>query len=333
MKAMVVRRYGGPDVFEMADIPLPEAEAGQVRIRVQASSVNPLEVKIRSGVVRAGPEFPAVLNGDVAGLVDQVGPGVSTFAVGDAVVGCAGGLRGHAGALAEAMIADPCLITKAPENLPLTHAATLPLVFITAWQALVDRAMIQPGEHVLIHGGTGGVGHVAVQLAKARGARVAVTVSNESKGQIAKSLGADDIILYTREAVGDYVERLTQGAGFPVVLDTVGGSNLDTSFQAAAISGQVCAINARSTHDLSPLHVKNLSLHVIFCAVPLLYGIGRDHQSWILRNMVDMIEDGSLRPLLAENQFGFSAIANAHRYYETGAAVGKILLRQDLETC
>jgi NADPH:quinone reductase len=326
MKAMVINRHGGPEVFEAATLPDPQAGPGQVRIRVRASSVNPLEVKIRSGLVRSGPEFPAILNGDVAGIVDQVGAGVEGLRPGDPVVGCAGGVRGHPGALADFMVADARLVARAPQRLPLEDCAALPLVFMTAWSALVDRANIQPGEHVLIHAGTGGVGHVAVQLAKARGARVATTVSSERKAAVARDLGADDVIQYRDEPVADYVGRLTGGAGFPLVFDTVGGSNLDASFEAAAISGRVCSINTRSTHDLSPLHAKNLTLHVIFRAVPLLYGLAMDHEAEILGNMTAMVDSGTLRPLLAESRFGFAQIAAAHRYLESGQAVGKILL-------
>ncbi len=329
MKAFVIHRHGGPEVFEEATLPDPQAGPGQVRIAVRASSVNPLEIKIRSGLVRSGPEFPAILNGDVAGIIDQVGDGVAGFEVGDAVVGCAGGIRGYPGALADYMVADACLVTHAPERLPLETCATLPLVFMTAWSALVDRAQIQPGEHVLIHAGAGGVGHVALQLAKARGARVATTVSSQEKGAIARDLGADDVILYKQESVPGYVQRLTGGTGFPLVFDTVGGSNLDKSFEAAAISGRVCSINTRSTHDLSPLHAKNLTLHVIFRSVPLLYRMEMEHQSWILRNMAEMVDEGTLRPLLAARQFTFAEIADAHRYLESGQAVGKILLTRN----
>lgn len=329
MKAYVIHRHGGPEVFEAATLPDPQAGPGQVRIQVRASSVNPLDTKIRSGLVRSGPEFPAILGGDVAGIVDQVGDGVTGFRIGDAVVGSAGGVRGHPGALADFMVADACLVTSAPRHLPLETCAALPLVFMTAWSALVDRAQIRPGEHVLIHAGTGGVGHIAVQLARARGARVATTVSSEAKGAVARDLGAEEVILYKREPVADYVQRLTGGTGFSLVFDTVGGGNLDASFEAAAVSGRVCSINTRSTHDLSPLHAKNLTLHVIFRLVPLLYRMELEHQSWILRNMTEMVDEGGLRPLLADRAFSFAEIADAHRYLESGRAVGKILLTRN----
>ena len=161
MKAMVIEEFGGPDVFVEREVDTPEPDEGQVRIRVVASSVNPLETKIRSGLVKTGPAMPAILNGDVSGVVDKVGPGVAGFAEGDEVFGCAGGVGGWQGALADFMIADVRLLGKRTPamELPLADCAALPLVFLTAWSALVDRAGIQPGEHVLIHAGTGGVGN------------------------------------------------------------------------------------------------------------------------------------------------------------------------------
>jgi NADPH:quinone reductase len=132
MKAFVINRYGGPEAFEETALPDPQAGPGKVRIRVRASSVNPLEIKIRSGLVRSGPDFPAILNGDVAGIIDQVGDGVTGFQLGDAVLGCAGGIRGYPGALADFMVADACLVTPAPQRLPLEICAALPLVFMTA---------------------------------------------------------------------------------------------------------------------------------------------------------------------------------------------------------
>lgn len=330
MKAMVIEEFGGPDVFVEREVPTPEPGAGQVRIRVVASSVNPLETKIRSGLVKTGPAMPAILNGDVAGVVDKVGPGVTAFAVGDEVFGCAGGVRGWQGALADFMITDQRLLAKRTPtmSLSLAECAALPLVYLTAWSALVDRADIQSGEHVLIHAGTGGVGHVAIQIAKAMGARVATTVSTEGKAQLARDLGADDIIFYREESVEDYRRRLTDGRGFSLVFDTVGGENIDRSMEAAAISGRLCSINTRSTHDLSLMHAKSLTLHVTFRSLPLVHGIGMDDQPRLMKVLSDALEKGRVRPLLDDKRFPFSQIGDAHRHIESGRAVGKILLER-----
>lgn len=330
MKAMVIEAFGGPDVFVEREVPTPEPEQGQVRVRVLASSVNPIETKIRSGLVKTGPAMPAILNGDVAGVVDKVGPGVTTFAVGDEVFGCAGGVSRWQGALADYMIADVRLLAKRTPaiSLPLNECAALPLVFLTAWSALVDRAGIQAGEHVLIHAGTGGVGHVAIQIAKAMGARVATTVSTGEKAKVARDLGADDIIFYREESVEDYRHRLTDGRGFSLVFDTVGGANIDRSLEAAAICGRLCCINTRSTHDLTMMHAKSLTMHVTFRSLPLLHGIGMDDQPRLMKVLSDMLEQGGVRPLLDEKRYAFRQVGEAHRHIESGHAVGKILLER-----
>lgn len=330
MKAMVMEAFGGPEVFVEREVPTPEPAEGQVRIRVLASSVNPIETKIRSGLVKTGPALPAILNGDVAGVVDKVGQGVTSLAAGDEVFGCAGGVRGWQGALADYMVADVRLLAKRTPviSLSLAECAALPLVFLTAWTALVDRAGIQSGEHVLIHAGTGGVGHVAIQIAKAMGARVATTVSTEDKAGLARDLGADDIIFYREESVEDYSQRLTEGRGFSLVFDTVGGENVDRSIEATAICGRLCSINTRSTHDLTLMHAKSLSLHVIFRSVPLLHGIGMDDQPRLMAALSDMLARGGVRPLLDQRRYAFSQIGEAHRRIESGLAVGKILLER-----
>lgn len=326
MRAMVIKEYGGYEVFQEDELPDPQTGSGEVRIRVKASSVNPLELKIRAGLVPAGPDLPAILNADVAGIIDQVGEGVTQFKEGDAVIGCAGGLKGRQGALADLMVADARLVTLAPRTLPLEQAAVLPLVFMTAWNALVERANIQPEQWVLIQGGTGGVGQVAIQLAKAKGAKVAASVSTPEKAEIARNLGADATLLYTEEAPEDYVQRITGGEGFPVVFDTVGGVSLDNSFKAVSPAGQVASINTRNQHDLSLMHSKSLTLHVIFRALPLLTGRGIEAEPARLAALTQLIDEGKIKPLLAERKFKFSEIAQAHEYLDSGKAVGKIQL-------
>lgn len=326
MRAMIIRSTGSSSVFEAADVPTPNAGAGQVRIKVKASSVNPLEIKIREGAVAAGPAFPAILNSDVGGIIDQVGAGVTGFKVGDAVIGCAGGLKDKQGALADYMVADQRFITLAPKKISLAEASVLPLVFMTAWEALVEACNLQAGTKVLIHGGTGGVGQVAIQLAKARGAEVYTTVSSQVKTNLAKELGADITINYLEEEPESYVSRLTQGEGFPIIFDTVGGSTLDNSFKAASIKGQVVSINSRSQHDLSLMHNKGLSLHLVFRALPLLTGKGIEGERARLATLTQLIDAGKIRPLIAPQSFGFHQIAQAHDYLASGQSYGKILL-------
>ncbi|MFS0599759.1 zinc-dependent alcohol dehydrogenase family protein [Peribacillus frigoritolerans] len=330
MKAQIIQSFGDPSVFQLEEVSKPELKPGHVLIQVKASSVNPIDTKVRAGAVPAvAPEFPAVLHGDVAGLVSAVGEGVTEFKVGDEVFGCAGGFKGTGGALAEFMLADADLLAHKPKNLTMEEAAALPLVAITAWEALFNRAHLVPGQDILIHAATGGVGHIAIQLAKWQGATVYTTASSQEKLEIGTRLGADVTINYRKESVHDYVQKHTDGKGFDVVFDTVGGENLDRSFEAAAVHGTVAAIAARSTHDLSPVHSKGLSLHVTFMLLKILNKDMHKQYGEILKKVAKVVEEGKLRPLVDPNMFTFDEVSKAHEYLESGKAIGKIVLKND----
>lgn len=325
MRAQIIRAFGGIDRFEAVDLPRPEPGPGDVLVRIVAASVNPVDVKIRAGGGAIAPELPAVLGCDMAGIVVAVGEGVSDFAAGDRVYGCVGGVRGVAGGTyAEYVIADARLLAPAPEGIPLRLAASLPLVTITAWEGL-ERAGVGPGTTVLVHGGAGGVGHVAVQLAKARGAHVTATVSSAEKATIVTDLGADATIDYRRESVDAYVARLTGGRGFDVVFDTTGGSDIATSFAGARLNGQVVSIVTGYSADLTPMHYKGLSLHVVFMLIPMLHDLGRAAHGEILRDAARLVPD-RLRPLIDPERFTLDDVAAAHAKLESGRAVGKILI-------
>ena len=170
MKAMVLKAHGGTDGFALEEFPNPEVCSGHLLLKVSASSVNPVDYKIRQGLLPVGPDLPGILHGDLAGTVKQVGEGVDGFEEGDEVYGCVGGFKGLPGVLSEYALADARLLSRKPRNLSMVEAAALPLVGITAWNALVDRAQAQKGDKVLVQAACGGVGHVALQLAKALGA-------------------------------------------------------------------------------------------------------------------------------------------------------------------
>jgi NADPH2:quinone reductase len=327
MDAMIIHRFGGPEVFTPANLPKPRLKAGHVLVEVHASSVNPIDYKLRKGLFPAiTPPFPAVLHGDVSGVVVKIGAGVRRFKRGDAVYGCAGGVLGQGGALAEFMCCPEVLLAKKPRPLGHAEAAAMPLAAITAWEAIIDRACVRPGDRVLIHGGTGGVGHLALQLAKWAGGRVAVTASSDEKLRLAKKLGADHTIHYKNEAVQAYVGRITRGRGFDVTFDTVGGTNLEKSFEAAARCGRVAAIAARGRADLTLLHMKGLTLHAVFMLIPMLHGAGREHHGEILNTLARLVDEGRVRPLIDEERFSFRDVAAAHRKLELGRAVGKVVL-------
>lgn len=327
MKAQVVEEFGGPEVFAERDVPKPEVKAGHVLIRVEATSVNPVDYKIRDGSIPAATPQDGVLHGDVAGVIEEVGEGVTGFSAGDEVYGCAGGFAGmEGGALAEYLLADADLLAHKPSSLSFREAAALPLVAITAWEALVTRARVSPGENVLVHGATGGVGHVAIQIAHTAGARVFATGSSDKKLKIARDLGADAGINYHEQSVEDYVAEHTGGRGFDVVFDTVGDENLTRSFEAARPEGQVASIVTHETYDLSPLHDKSLSLHVVLMLIPLVSGEGRARHGEILTRLTRMVDAGRVKPLLDEKRFDLLDAAEAHRRLESGEAIGKVTL-------
>ena len=328
MKAQLLQTFGETPDFRMGETDTPALKPGHVLVRVSATSVNPIDIKMRVMRPAFAPALPAVLGMDVAGVVEAVGEGVTGFRPGDEVFGCAGGIAGLPGALAELMPCDARLLAPKPANLSMEEAAALPLVTITAWQALFDRARIQPGHFVLVHAGAGGVGHVAVQLAKAAGARVAATVSSRQKADLAAAMGADDIIDYRREKPEEYVARLTGGRGFDIVFDTVGGANLDASFAAAATGGTVVSTNTRSTHDLSPMHAGGLTLSVVFMLLPLLTGQGREAHGEIMRQAARLAAAGRLRPHLGHT-LSWRDIAKAHELVASGRTMGKVAVRID----
>lgn len=326
MIAQQISAFGDSSVFKQVDIPVPELKPGHVLIRVAASSVNPMDYKVRRHGPPIAPELPAVLHADVAGTLEAVGEGVSGFSPGDEVYGCAGGVKGQGGALAEFMLADARLIALKPRTLTMAEAAALPLVAITAWEGLIEKASVQAGQSVLVHGGSGGVGHIALQLAKWRGAKVFATASSPEKGDIVRSLGADEVIDYKNESVGEYVARLTNGEGFDVIFDSAGGANLPASFEAAKLNGVVITPASSRTYDLSVMYNKGLSLHVVFMLLPMLFGVGRERHGEILRQVAKLADEGIVKPLIEAKRFTFAEVGQAHDYLESGEAVGKVVL-------
>jgi NADPH2:quinone reductase len=209
----------------------------------------------------------------------------------------------------------------------MLEAAALPLVAITAWEALFKKIQLSKNQKILIHGGVGGVGHIAVQLAKWCGADVYTTVRKPQDFALAKSFGANEVINSAEENVDQYVKRLTGGRGFDVVFDTVGGDNLDNSFAAAAINGNVVTTAARSTRDLSPMHNKSLSLHCIFMLLPILKNENREEHGKILAKISEIVDQGKLKPLIDSHKFTLETAPDAHKLLESGQAQGKVVIK------
>ncbi|MFJ4692308.1 zinc-dependent alcohol dehydrogenase family protein [Streptomyces sp. NPDC088766] len=324
MRAVVLEEFGTPLVLR--EIEKPAAGPGQVLVKIRASGVNPLDTKIRAGkAAHARRTLPAVLGLDLAGVVEETGAGVTGFAPGDEVYGMTGGVGDLQGSLAEYAAVDARLLARKPASLTMREAAALPLVVITAWEGLVDRARVHAGQKVLIHGGAGGIGHVAVQIARARGAEVFATVS-PSRTDVVENLGATPIDR-TTTTVDEYVARHTGGEGFDVVFDTVGGPVLDASFTAVrTYTGHVLSALGWGTHSIAPLSFRGATYSGVFTLLPLLTGRGREHHGEIMREAAALADAGALKPLLDPRHFTLATVADAHEAVETGTAHGKIVV-------
>ncbi|MDH4580576.1 quinone oxidoreductase [Pseudomonas sp. BN415] len=323
-RALLLETVDAP--FKLIHPMRPQPGPGQVLVRIHASGVNPLDTKIRAGKgAHARQALPAVLGMDLAGVVESVGEGVSNFAPGDEVYGMAGGIGGNPGTLADYQALDADLVAKKPLNLDMRQAAALPLVAITAWEGLVDRARVGAGHKVLVHGGAGGVGHVAIQIARAFGAEVYATGSAENLAVI-EGFGAIAID-YRSTAVEDYVARHTDGRGFDIVYDTVGGVTLDASFQAVRhYTGHVVSALGWGEHKLAPLSFRGATYSGVFTLLPLLTGEGRKHHGEILAKVASLVEDGKLKVRLDPQRFSLEEALDAYRLVASGDAKGKVVV-------
>jgi NADPH:quinone reductase len=323
MKAAVLENYGAP--FRLTDVARPAPRAGQVLVRIMASGVNPLDLKIRAGAAEhAQHALPAILGIDLAGVVDAVGPGVTTFRVGDEVYGMTGGVGGVQGSLAEYAAVDADLLALKPSHFTMREAASLPLVFITAWEGLVDRAHMSAGQTVLVQGGAGGVGSIAIQIARAFNAKVFATGA-ASRASVIEQLGATPID-HTKMQVEDYVAAFTSGRGFDVVYDTAGGASLDASFKAISRFGHVVSALGWGTHALAPLSFRAGTYSGVFTLLPLLTGEGKAHHGEILREATRLAEAGMIKPLVEPRDFGLKDIEAAHALIESRQAQGKVVV-------
>jgi len=321
---MVLEKFG--EELALREIPKPVPRTGEVLVRIFASGVNPLDLKIRDGAgTHARVSVPAVIGIDLAGVVEAVGAGVTGFTDGDEVFGMTGGVAALQGSLAEFAAVDADLLARKPSNFSMREAAALPLAFVTAWEGLVDRAQLAAGQTLLVHGGAGGVGSICVQLGRALGATTFATGSPRDR-QIISSWGAT-FIDYHAKPVEDYVNEATGGAGFDVVYDTVGGSVLDASFQAARLyGGHVLSCLGWGTHNLAPLSFRAATYSGVYTLIPLLTGKGRKRQGSILREACSLAERGLVRPRVDPATFPLAEADAAHRHQRAQAGLGKVVI-------
>ncbi len=328
MKAQIVRTPGSADCFEFTEVEKPTLRPGHIIVQMKATSVNPIDTKVRARQLPFSPPYPAILHADFAGVVAEVAPDVKGFKPGDDVYGCGGGIKGTAGgALAEYLLVDANLASPMPKNLSHTEAATLPLVAITAWEALLDRMRLKSGDTLLVHGGLGGVGHIAAQMGKCFGAVVHTTVSSDEDFATSRELGSEHPINYKTTTIQEYVDKYTAGRGFDCIFDTVGGPNLEGSIQAAKLNGAIACIATGGNHDLTVMYTKGISLHSVIMLIPLMTGLNRDHYGKILFEVKKLVEAGKIKPLIHSEVFDWKDIGNAHALQESGRQRGKIAVR------
>ena len=322
MRAGVLEAHNAP--LRVSQISMPEPGAGEVLVRVRASGVNPLDTKIHAGAAaHARHPLPAIPGIDLAGVVEQTGRGVTRFKPGDEVYGMTGGVGGVQGSLAEFAAVDADLLALKPANLSMREAAALPLIFITAWEGLIDRAALKAGQKVLIQGGAGGVGHVAIQIARALGADVFATGSASQRATI-EGFGA--VFIDRDTAVETYLAEHTSGRGFDIVYDTVGGKVLDASFAAVRRFGHVVSALGWGTHALAPLSFRAATYSGVFTLLPLLTGEGRAHHGEIMREATRLIEAGKLVPLVDARRFTLEIAGDAYALIRDHAAKGKLVV-------
>ncbi len=310
MKAVQINAYGTNDVLEINEnAPKPTPSKNQALIEVHSTSINPVDWKIRAGHMKdmMPLNFPATLGGDFAGVVTEVGEDVSEFKVGDEVFGSAIVLNGGSGSFAQFLAANVVNIAHKPKTVNFEEAAALPLVGSSAVQALEEHIKLKSGQKILIHGGAGGIGHIAIQFAKVLGAYVATTVSTEDV-DFAKSLGADEVIDYKTQ---NFEEILKD---FDAVFDTVGGKITDASFKALKKNGVIVSMVGQPNGDLAKQH----GITAI--------GQGTDTNFKHLTHLAELVDSGKIKAQV-DKVFTLEQVKEAFKYQEEAHPRGKVVLK------
>ncbi len=329
MRAVVMTGVGDPDVLRVQEMPTPRIDgAQQILVRIHAAGVNPIDTKLRGRGLYFDASFPVILGCDGAGVVEDMSGDVQGVCPGDRVFYCYGGLGQACGNYAEYSVVDARAVTQIPAGLDMTSAAAAPLVLITAWESLFDRAMLKEGMRVFIHAGAGGVGHVAIQLARIAGCSVATTVGDARKAAWVRELGADLVVRYDREDVVAEVMRWSDGKGVDVALDTVGGVALH---QAAALvrpyGDLVTLLQIPGDLDFKGLRLRNVRISQELMLTPMVRGMdeGIAHQAAILEQCAQLMEQRRLAVMVSE-VLPLERAADAHRKLEAGHMSGKLVL-------
>lgn len=322
MRALTLPRFGGPELLEPADLPVPEPGPGQLLVKVLACGINPVDAKIRRGALDLPFSFQLVLGYDVSGVVEAVGEEVQDFAAGDEVY-FSQELTENGGYAEYTCVKEEVVAFK-PVGLSHVEAASVPIAGMTAWQALFDRAGVVSGEAVLVHGGAGGVGSLAVQLASWAGAEVFATAGPRNQAFL-EELGADLCLDYTRQNFVEEVLYATAGEGVEVVLDTVGGQVLLRSLEALAQEGRLVAVvpenlGGLSLEGLRAGFFRNVEIHLHFM----------ERRRETLDALARLLERGFLQPVVDRViPLDPEAVADAHRRMDGGHGRGKVVIQME----
>jgi NADPH2:quinone reductase len=331
MKAIIMTGAGSTDVLKLVDLPNPViSQSQQVLVKIKAAGINPIDTKIRQRGTFFPEYSPAILGCDGAGIVEAIGAEVTKFQVGDEVYFCSGGLgKENTGNYAEYAVVQQDYLALKPKSLSFAEAAAAPLVLITAWESLSERVNLSKGQTVLIHGGAGGVGHVAIQLAKLKGAKVATTVSNPDKERLVRKLGVDLPILYQQQDFIQAVLDWTDGKGVDVGFDTIGGKTFFDTCKAVKVYGDVVTILEPdcTIETLKLARNRNLRISLELMLTPALMNLtsALQHQTAILEQCAQWFDEGKLIIHL-EQTFPLAEVAIAHKMLEQGSVTGKIAL-------
>ncbi|MDP9338774.1 MAG: zinc-binding dehydrogenase [Acidobacteriota bacterium] len=340
MKAIVFHQHGGPGVLQYTDAPPPTLRANEVLVRVRACALNHLDLWVRGGLPNVPIPLPHIPGSDIAGEIAQIGTDVTTVKVGQKVVlapgvscgKCAACVAGQDnrcrefsnlgymidGGCAEFVRCPEVNCLPYPENLSFEEAASIPLVFQTAWHMLITRAQLQPGEDILILGAGSGVGSAAIQIAALFGARIIATAGNEAKLEKAKQLGAAHVINHKTQKIRDEVRRITGKRGVDVVIEHVGTATWDESVASLAVGGRLVTCGATTGYDAK------IDLRFLFTRQLSLLGSYMGAKSELV-SVMKLVASGHLKPVI-DRTFPLSACADAHRYLEAGEQFGKVVL-------
>ena len=332
MPAVVLQASGGPEVLRHQEFPLPALTRDtDVLVRLKAAGLNPVDAKLRQNPASYSMSLPLVLGFDGAGVVETVGKAVTRFTPGDEVYFCHPSFGGRSGCYAAYTVVPEILLARKPAGLNFTEAAAIPLALITAWESLFARASVQARQRVLVHGGAGGVGHLAIQLAKRAGASVCTTVSSETKATIVETLGADEHIFYRDEDFAHAVLRWSDGQGVDVALDTVGGQTFEHTFAAVRYGGQlVTLLQPAATTNWGIARQRNLGIGLELMLSPTFLDISQAQraQSRILEECAPLFDSGELKVCVTQT-YPLRDAAAAHRELESGTQIGKLVLVMD----